>query len=99
MAKAETGKKQLGLVGAIVSAAGIIALESVAASGAALGALVEGFKAAGQTVKDALAKQETESAEQMASTEELEVAAEDTAGSVANVENDDKEIHEAEVQS
>lgn len=49
----KTGK----VLGAVAAATGIVAIGAVVASGAAVGAMVEGFKAAGKTVKDVLAEQ------------------------------------------
>ena len=52
----KTGK----VLGAVAAATGIVALGAVVASGAAVGAMVEGFKAAGKTVKKALDEQDIE---------------------------------------
>ena len=49
----KTGK----VLGAVAAATGIVAIGAVVASGAAVGAMIEGFKAAGKTVKDVLAEQ------------------------------------------
>lgn len=52
----KTGK----VLGAVAAATGIVAIGAVVASGAAVGAMVEGFKAAGKTVKKALDEQDIE---------------------------------------
>ncbi|MBE5877414.1 MAG: hypothetical protein E7290_11070 [Lachnospiraceae bacterium] len=52
----KTGK----VLGAVAAATGIVAIGAVVASGAAVGAMVEGFKAAGKAVKKALDEQDIE---------------------------------------
>lgn len=52
----KTGK----VLGAVAAATGIVAIGAVVASGAAVGAMVEGFKAAGKAVKDVLAEKDVE---------------------------------------
>lgn len=66
-------KKSISLVGALISATGIVALGSLVASGAALGALSEGFRTAGNVVKDAW-KQQTAQPEDHVETAEKEIA-------------------------
>lgn len=56
-------QKSVKVAGAFAMVTGIVALSAVVASGAAVGAVVEGFKAAGTAVKDVLAKNEKESKE------------------------------------
>lgn len=65
-------KKALKLTSAAAAATGVVALSALVASGAAVGAVVEGFKAAGTTFKDVMKKEEAkaESAEAV----EVEVA-------------------------
>lgn len=66
-------KKSISLVGALISATGIVALGSLVASGAALGALAERFRTAGNVVKDAW-KQQMAQPEAHAETAEQEIA-------------------------
>lgn len=54
MSKEKKTKKTKNLTSSIVAAVGIVALGSVVASGAALGAMAQGFKVAGETVRKAL---------------------------------------------
>lgn len=53
-------KKALKITGAAAMATGVVALSALVASGAAVGAVVEGFKAAGTTFKDVMKKEETQ---------------------------------------
>lgn len=53
-----TGKKALKIAGAACFATGVVAVSAVVASGAAVGAVVEGFKTAKNTMKHIL-KDET----------------------------------------
>lgn len=64
-------KKSLKVAGAFAAATGVVALSAVVASGAAVGAMVEGFKSAGDTMKNVLAKNETESEGQPETDEEV----------------------------
>lgn len=73
MNKETKGGKALNVFGALMTATGVVALGSVVASGAAVGALVEGFKAAGKIVKDSLADQPKEVDESSESVEESAV--------------------------
>ena len=54
-------KKALKITGAAAAATGVVALSALVASGAAVGAVVEGFKAAGTTFKDVMKKEESKS--------------------------------------
>ena len=54
MSKEKKTKKAKNLTSSILAAVGIIALGSVVASGAALGAMAQGFKVAGETVRKTL---------------------------------------------
>lgn len=56
----EFTKKALKVTGAVATATGVVALSALVASGAAVGAVVEGFKAAGDTFKDVMKKAETQ---------------------------------------
>lgn len=47
-------KKLLKVAGAACAATGVVALSGLVASGAAVGAVVEGFKSAGDTIKKML---------------------------------------------
>lgn len=51
-------KKALKVTGAAAAATGVVALSALVASGAAVGAVVEGFKAAGSTFKEVMKKEE-----------------------------------------
>ena len=53
-----TGKKVLKVLGASCLATGVVALSAVVASGAAVGAVVEGFKSAKNTMQKILKKDE-----------------------------------------
>ena len=54
--------KKIGkITGAACAATGVVAVSALVASGAAIGAVAEGFKAAGNTMKKILADQERES--------------------------------------
>ena len=53
-------KKSLKVAGAFAAATGVVALSALVASGAAVGAIAEGFKEAGKVVKKSLDKTETE---------------------------------------
>ena len=53
-------KKSLKVVGAFAAATGVVALSALVASGAAVGAIAEGFKEAGKVVKKSLDKTEQE---------------------------------------
>lgn len=57
-------KKTAKVAGALAMGTGIVALSAVVASGAALGAVVEGFKSAGDAVKKSLANNEQNDSEQ-----------------------------------
>lgn len=54
-----TGKKAVKVLGAVCLATGIVALSAVVASGAAVGAVAEGFKSAKNTMQKILKKDET----------------------------------------
>lgn len=49
-----TGKKALKIAGAACLATGVVAISAVVASGAAVGAVVEGFRSARNTMKQIL---------------------------------------------
>lgn len=53
-------KKSLKVAGAFAAATGVVALSALVASGAAVGAVAEGFKEAGKVVKKSLEKSEQE---------------------------------------
>ena len=53
-------KKSLKVAGAFAAATGVVALSALLASGAAVGAVAEGFKEAGKIVKKSLDKTDTE---------------------------------------
>lgn len=80
-------KKSAKVAGAFAMATGIVALSAVVASGAAVGAMVEGFKSAKDAVQKSLAKSENENPEAVsAEVENEEVAnAEATTEEVAEV--------------
>ena len=58
-----TGKKAVKVLGAACLATGVVALSAVVASGAAVGAVVEGFKSAKNTIQKILKKDESEKGE------------------------------------
>ena len=53
-----TGKKVVKVLGAVCLATGVVALSSVVASGAAVGAVVEGFRSAKNTMQKILKNDE-----------------------------------------
>ena len=53
-------KKSLKVTGAFAAATGVVAISALVASGAAVGAVAEGFKEAGKVVKKSLEKTEQE---------------------------------------
>lgn len=55
-----TGKKAVKILGAVCLATGVVALSAVVASGAAVGAVAEGFKTAKNTMQRILKREETE---------------------------------------
>lgn len=61
-----TGKKVVKVLGAACLATGVVALSAVAASGAAVGAVVEGFKSAKNTMQKMLKKDENVAADEVA---------------------------------
>lgn len=63
-------KTTLKVAGAFTAAAGVVALGAVVASGAAAGSLVEGFKAAGKTMKKVLGESDEESVAEAPTVEE-----------------------------
>ena len=83
-------EKSLKVTGAFCAATGVVALSSLVSCGAAAGAVVEGFKAAGNTMKKMLTEETqtdvcTESkAENQADTDEMAVEEAE-----ATVENDE----------
>lgn len=54
-----TGKKVVKVLGAACLATGVVALSAVVASGAAVGAVAEGFRSAKNTMQKILKKEET----------------------------------------
>lgn len=50
-------KKSLKVAGAFAAATGVVAISALVASGAAVGAIAEGFKEAGKVVKKSLEKE------------------------------------------
>lgn len=54
-----TGKKAVKVLGAVCLATGVVALSAVVASGAAVGAVAEGFRSAKNTMQKILKKEET----------------------------------------
>lgn len=61
-----TGKKVVKVLGAVCLATGVVALSAVVASGAAVGAVAEGFKSAKNTMQKILKKDEIEADEVLA---------------------------------
>lgn len=59
-----TGKKAVKVLGAVCLATGIVALSAVVASGAAVGAVAEGFRSAKNTMQKMLKKNETVAADE-----------------------------------
>lgn len=55
-------EKSLKVTGAVCVATGVVAMSALVASGAAVGAVMEGFKAAGNTMKKMLAEETRENA-------------------------------------
>lgn len=68
------GKKVMKVIGAACLATGVVALSAVIASGAAVGAVAGGFKAAKSTMQKILKKEESEAVNDVlaASAEETE---------------------------
>lgn len=60
-----TGKKVVKVLGAACLATGVVALSAVVASGAAVGAVVEGFRSAKNTMQKILQKDETVAADEV----------------------------------
>lgn len=60
-----TGKKVVKVLGAACLATGVVALSAVVASGAAVGAVAEGFRSAKNTMQKILKKDETASADEV----------------------------------
>lgn len=58
-----TGKRVAKVIGAVCIATGVVALSAVAASGAAVGAVAEGFRSARNTVQKSLKKDEAKADE------------------------------------
>jgi len=56
-------KKTIKVAGALAAATGVVAISALVASGAAVGAVVEGFKSAGKVVKKKLEEVEAEAQE------------------------------------
>lgn len=61
--------KSIKVAGAFMVATGVVAVSAVVASGAAIGAMVEGFKAAGGAVKSVLNEEEKKKQEAAAESE------------------------------
>ena len=57
-------KKSLKVAGAFAAATGVVAISALVASGAAVGAVAEGFKEAGKVVKKSLEKAEKKEVEE-----------------------------------
>lgn len=66
-----TGKKAVKILGAACLATGVVALSAVVASGAAVGAVAEGFKTAKNTMQRILSKEEPARAEPVKAGESL----------------------------
>lgn len=60
-----TGKKVVKVLGAACLATGVVALSAVVASGAAVGAVAEGFRSAKNTMQKILKKDETAAADEV----------------------------------
>jgi len=60
-----TGKKVVKVLGAACLATGVVALSAVVASGAAVGAVAEGFRSAKNTMQKILQKDETVAADEV----------------------------------
>ena len=70
-------KKSLKVAGAFAAATGVVALSALVASGAAVGAIAEGFKEAGKVVKKSLDKTEQEKKNEEIKAEEQPVSEND----------------------
>ncbi len=81
-----TGKKVLKVLGATCLATGVVAVSAVVASGAAVGAVVEGFKSAKITMQEILKKDENMEVDEVLveSPDEI-VVAEETKGTAGEV--------------
>lgn len=66
-----TGKKAVKILGAACLATGVVALSAVVASGAAVGAVAEGFRTAKNTMQRILNKEEPARAEPVKAGESL----------------------------
>lgn len=66
-----TGKKAIKILGAACLATGVVALSAVVASGAAVGAVAEGFRTAKNTMQRILSKEEPARAEPVKAAESL----------------------------
>ena len=75
-----TGKKVVKVLGVACLATGVVALSAVVASGAAVGAVAEGFRSAKNTMQKILKKDETAAADEglEKSVATTEVAAEES---------------------
>ena len=76
-----TGKKALKIAGAVCLAAGVVAVSALVASGAAAGAVVEGFKTAKNTMRRVLDKEAQDAGGETSAEDaaESEAAAEENA--------------------
>lgn len=88
-----TGKKVMKVFGAACLATGVVVLSAVVASGTAVGAVVEGFKSAKNTMQKIMKKDETTAADE-ALTESADevVAVEGTADEVSAENNNITEV-------
>ena len=66
-------KKTLKIAGAFAAATGVVAISALVASGATVGAVVEGFKSAGKVVKKKLEEAEPSEQEESAPAEEADL--------------------------
>ena len=83
-------EKALKITGAFCAATGVVALSALVASGAAVGAVVEGFKTAGKTMKKVL-EEDAQAKDCEVSKEEEPAGADEviTAEDVTAVENNE----------
>lgn len=75
-----TGKKVVKVLGAVCLATGVVALSAVVASGAAVGAVAEGFRSAKNTMQRILKKDEATVEDEVLSesNNKIDVAAEES---------------------
>lgn len=89
--------KSLKVAGALTVATGVVAVGAVVASGAALGAMVEGFKAAGDAVKSILTEEEKKKQEAVIEPEATDVVNAEVTDEVQQTEAVQNEMLQEEV--